>query len=127
MATINSERVLNYLKEHYGEELTKKGISEALGITIPAVTGSINGLVKRKFAVVTREEVVEDEPATETRKAKTHKVLYHTLTEAGLAYDPVAEEAEKQAQKEAAKAARAAERAAKKAAKEAEKAAEESF
>ena len=127
MATINSERVLNYMKEHYGEELTKKGISEALGITIPAVTGSINGLVKRKFAVVTREEVVEDEPATETRKAKTHKVLYHTLTEAGLAYDPVAEEAEKQAQKEAAKAARAAEKAAKKAAKEAEKAAEESF
>jgi len=127
MATINSERVLNYMKEHYGEELTKKGISEALGITIPAVTGSINGLVKRKFAVVTREEVVEDEPATETRKAKTHKVLYHTLTEAGLAYDPVAEEAEKKAANEAKKAARAAEREAKKAAKEAAKSAEESF
>ena len=98
MATVNSERVLNYLKEHYGEELTKAQISEALDITI-----------------------IEDEPATETRKAKTHKVLYHTLTEAGLAYDPVAEEAQKAAEKEAAKAARAAERAAKKAAKEAAK------
>ena len=41
--------------------------------------------------------------------------------EAGLAYDPVAEEAQKAAEKEAAKAARAAERAAKKAAKEAAK------
>jgi len=45
-------------------------------------------------------------------------VPYHTLTEAGLSYDPVAEEAEKLAAREAAKAARAAERAAAKAAKE---------
>lgn len=120
MATVNSERVLNYMKEHFGEELTKQDISIALGITIPAVTGSMNALIKNKYAVTTREEVVEDAPATETRKAKTHKVLYHTLTEAGLAYDPVAEEARKAAEKEATKAARAAERAAKKAAKEAE-------
>lgn len=120
MATINSERVLNYMKEHYGEELTKQDIADALGITIPAVTGSMNSLIKKKYAVTTREDVIEDAPATETRKAKTHKVLYHTLTEAGLAYDPVAEEEAKKAEKEAAKAARAAERAAKKAAKEAE-------
>lgn len=120
MATVNSERVLNYMKEHFGEELTKQDISLALGITIPAVTGSMNALIKNKYAVTTREEIVEDAPATDTRKAKTHKVLYHTLTEAGLAYDPVAEEARKAAEKEAAKAARAAERAAKKAAKEAE-------
>jgi len=120
MATVNSERVLNYMKEHFGEELTKQDISLALGITIPAVTGSMNALIKNKYAVTTREEIVEDAPATDTRKAKTHKVLYHTLTEAGLAYDPVAEEARKAAEKEAAKAARAAERAAKKAEKEAE-------
>ena len=56
--------------------------------------------------------------ATETRKAVTKNVLYHRLTEAGLSYDPVAEEAAKQAAKEAAKAARAAEKAAAKAAKE---------
>ena len=124
MATINSERVLNYMKEHYGEELTKQDIADALGITIPAVTGSMNSLIKKKYAVTTREDVIEDAPATETRKAKTHKVLYHTLTEAGLAYDPVAEEEAKKAEKEAAKAARAAERAAKKAAKEAEAEAE---
>ena len=120
MATINSERVLNYMKEHYGEELTKQDIADALGITIPAVTGSMNSLIKKKYAVTTREDVIEDAPATETRKAKTHKVLYHTLTEEGLAYDPVAEEEAKKAANEAKKAARAAERAAKKAAKEAE-------
>ncbi len=120
MATVNSERVLNYMKEHYGEELTKAQIKNALGITIPAITGSMNSLIKKGYAVTTRTEVVEDEPATETRKAKTHNVLYHTLTEAGLAYDPVAEEAEKAAKKQAEKEARAAERAAKKAAKEAE-------
>lgn len=120
MATVNSEKVLNYMKEHYGEELTKKQISEALNINIPAVTGSINGLIKKSYATTVREEVVEDEPATETRKAKTHKVLYHTLTEAGLAYDPVAEEAERAAKKAAEKEAKAAARAAAKAAKEAE-------
>lgn len=120
MATVNSERVINYLKEHFGQELSKKEIAEALGITIPAVTGSMNSLIKKGYAVTTREEVIEDEPATETRKAKTHTVKYHTLTEAGLVYDPVAEEAQKAAEKEAAKAARAAEKAARKAAKEAE-------
>ena len=30
--TINSERVLNYMKENYGKEFSKQEISEALGI-----------------------------------------------------------------------------------------------
>ena len=109
--TINSEQVLNYMKAHYGEELTKQDIVEALGISLPAVTGSINGLVKRGF-VTERIEEIEVEPATDTRKAKIKTVRHETLTEAGLAYDPVAEEAEKLAAKEAAKAAPAAEKAA---------------
>jgi len=116
--TINSERVLNFLKEHYGNEYSKKEISEALGISLSAVIGSINPLEKKGYTKITREETVELEPATETRKAKTKVVKYHTLTEEGLAYDPVAEEAEKAAKK-------AAEKEAKKAAKEAAKAAKE--
>lgn len=115
MATTNSEMVLNYLKQNYGKEFSKQEIANALGISVPGVTGSMNSLIKKGYAETTREEVVELEPATETRKAKTKVVKYHTLTEAGLAYDPVAEEAEKLAAKEAAKAARAAEKAAKKA------------
>lgn len=113
--TINSQAVLNYLKQNYGKEFNKQEISDALHISLPSVTGSINGLVKRGFVATPREETVELEPATETKKAKVKVVKYHTLTEEGLAFDPIAEEAEKLAEKEAAKAAKAAAKAAKEA------------
>lgn len=118
--TINSERVLNFLKEHYGQEFSKNEIKDALGISLSAVIGSINPLEKNGYTRITRVETIELEPATETRKAKTKEVKYHTLTEAGLIYDPVAEEAKKAAEKQAKKEAKAAEKAAAKAAKEAE-------
>lgn len=118
--TINSERVLNFMKENYGKEFSKQEIADALGISLSAVIGSINPLEKKGYSKVVREEVVELEAATETRKAKTKTVKYHTLTEEGLAYDPIAEEAEKAAAKQAEKERKAAERAAAKAAKEAE-------
>lgn len=119
--TANSELILNFLKKNFGKEFTKQEIVAELGVSLPAVTGSINGLIKKgKNAgvdyVTTRTEEIEVEPATETRKAKMKTISYHTLTEAGLAYDPVAEEAVKQAAKEAAKAEREAAKAAKKAA-----------
>ncbi len=114
--TINSERVLNFLKEHYGNEYSKQEIADALGISLSSVIGSINPLEKKGYTKTTREEVIELEAATETRKAKTKTVKYHTLTEAGLAYDPVAEEAAKAAAKAEEKARKAAE---KEAAKEA--------
>ena len=118
--TINSERVLNFLKENYGKEYSKQEIADALGISLSAVIGSINPLQTKGYTRITREETIELEAATETRKAKTKVVKYHTLTEAGLTYDPVAEEAEKAAAKQAEKERKAAERAAAKAAKEAE-------
>lgn len=105
--TVNSELVLNFLKKNYGTEFTKNEIAEALGISVPAVTGSVNGLVKNELAVERKEEI-EVEPATETRKAKM-KVLRHVqLTEAGLAFDPVAAEEAKAAEKAAKKAAKKA-------------------
>ena len=118
--TINSERVLNYLKENYGKEFSKQEIADAPGISLSAVIGSINPLEKKGYSKITREETIELEAATETRKAKTKVVKYHTLTEEGLTYDPVKEEAEKAAAKQAEKEAKAAARAAAKAAKEAE-------
>ena len=118
--TINSERVLNYLKENFGKEFSKQEIADALGISLSAVIGSINPLEKKGYSKITREETIELEAATETRKAKTKVVKYHTLTEEGLTYDPVKEEAEKAAAKQAEKEAKAAARAAAKAAKEAE-------
>ena len=108
--TVNSELVLNYLKKNYGVEFTKNDIAEALSISVPAVTGSVNGLVNNGYAVE-RVEEVEVEPATETRKAKIKNVRHVQLTEAGLAYDPVAEEEAKAAEKAAKKAAKAAEKA----------------
>ena len=125
--TINSERVLNFLKEHYGQEYSKQEIADALGISLSAVIGSINPLEKKNYSKITREETIELEAATETRKAKTKIVKYHTLTEEGLAYDPIAEEAEKAAAKQAEKERKAAEKAAAKAAKEAAKEAEATF
>ena len=118
--TVNSERVLNFLKEHYGNEYSKQEIADALGISLSAVIGSINPLEKKGYSKITRTEVIELEAATETRKAKTKEIKYHTLTEEGLAYDPVAEEAAKAAAKQAEKEAKAAARAAAKAAKESE-------
>ena len=117
MITPNSELVLNFLKKNFGKEYTKNEIAETLGISVPAVTGSINGLVKKGY-VTERMEEVEVEPATETRKAKMKTIRHETLTEAGLTYDPVAEEEAKQAAKAAEKERKAAERAAAKAAKE---------
>ena len=116
MASINSEKVLNYLKAHYGTEMTKQQIADALDITVPAVTGTINALIKKGYAVTTREDKEILSEATETRKEQSRMIKYHMLTEAGLAYDPVAEEAAKAEQKAAEKARKAAEKAAAKAA-----------
>lgn len=116
--TTNSMMVLNYMKQHFGEEMSKQSIAEELHVPLPAVIGCMTGLIKKGYAVITREETVEDEPATETRKAKTRVIKYHTLTEAGLAYDPVAEEEEKKAKIAAEKERKAAERAAARTAKQ---------
>lgn len=118
MATVNSIAVYNLLKNNYGKEFSKQEIAETLNIPLASVTGAITGYTKRKLVETTRSDIVELEPATETRKAKTKVVNYHTLTEAGLTYDPAEEDARKAAEKEAARAARAAEKAAKKAAAE---------
>ena len=112
MATANSEIILNYLKANYDKEMSKQEIASALGLSVPTVTGTMNALIKKQYAVTTREETIEDSPATETHKAKTHVVKYHMLTEAGRNYDPVAEAEAKAAEKEAEKARKAAERAA---------------
>lgn len=120
MATTNSIAAYNFMKSNYGKEFTKAEVAKALGIPQVAVTGAFTPHLKAGRLAITREEIVELEPATETRKAKTRKDVYITMTEDGLAYDPVEEDARKAAEKEAAKAERAAAKAAAKAAKEEE-------
>lgn len=109
--TDNGKLILGFLKKNFGKEYTKREIADAVTVTLPSVTGTMNSLIKKGYAVTTRVETVEVTPATETRKAVTKDVQYHALTEAGLAYDPEAEEAQKAAEKEAAKAAKAAAKA----------------
>lgn len=104
--TEGSRKVFDFLKDNYGTNLTTADIATALGVTGPVVTGSVNGLVKKGYAV--RNEVV-----TPGDNGKEVTTKYISLTEAGLGYDPVAEEAAKQAEKEAKAAARAAAKAAK--------------
>lgn len=118
MISDNTARILEFLKKNFGKEFSKEEIAETLSVSPRAVTGAIsgiNGLLSRGF-VTERTEEVEVEPATETRKAKMKTIRYETLTEAGLAYDPEAEEAARQtriAEKKAAeKAAREAAKAA---------------
>lgn len=79
-------KVFQFLKENYGEKLTNADIATALGLTGPTVVGSVNGLVKKGYAV--REEVTI--PA-QAKGEKDVKVKYISLTDDGMSFDPDAE------------------------------------
>lgn len=83
--TDNSKKVFQYLKENHGAKMTAQEIASALGITVSAVTGSVNGLAnaKKHPAYATRTEV--ELPGADE---KTVKVKYIDLTEEGMAFDP---------------------------------------
>lgn len=80
--TEGSRKVFDYLKEHYGEQLTGKQIQEALGLEkLATVTGAVNGLVRNNRAIRTEaQEMGED--------GKAVTVKYISLTEEGYAFDP---------------------------------------
>lgn len=76
----NAQRVLTFLQEHNGEDMTHKDIAEALDISPRSVTGTVTGLQKKGFA----ERVETDDP----------KVKYIRATDAGLGLDVTADLAE---------------------------------
>lgn len=82
--TENSRKVFDFLKAA-DKEFTAQDIAAALGVSVAAVTGSVNALVKKERAQ-RREE-------TKTVDGKTKVVKYISLTDAGKAFDPDAEEA----------------------------------
>lgn len=86
--TDNSRKVFEYLKKNYGKDLTAQEIAADLGVSINAVTGSVNGLCKDTkhpaYAVRKEVETVNDE-------GKTTVVKYISLTDEGLAFNPDAE------------------------------------
>ena len=78
--TDNSRKVFGYLKEHYGDDLTANNIAEALDVSVATVTGSVNGLVRKGYAV--RNEVDGE------KDGKKVVIKYITLTEEGYNFDP---------------------------------------
>lgn len=83
--TENSRKVFDFLKEN-GKEFTAQDISAALGVSVAAVTGSVNGLVKKGRAI-RREETKTD------AEGKAKVIKYISLTDEGKAFDPDAEAA----------------------------------
>ena len=104
--TGGSKNVLNLLKENHECNGTAQEIAAKLGIGISSVTGSVNGLVKKGYAVRREESAVGPD-------GKTVVIKYISLTDEGMTFDPDQAEAEAAAAKEAAKAAKAAAKAAK--------------
>lgn len=83
-----SKQVLNYLKEHNGEQLTAADVAEALGLEKRSVDGIFTSAIQRKgLGIRTPAEVELDDT--------THKqVKFLSLTKEGLEFDPMAEDAE---------------------------------
>lgn len=82
----NSKKVLNYLKEINGQNVTAADVAEALGLEKRSVDGIFTSAIQRKgLGIRTPAEIELDDG--------THKpVKFLSLTEAGMAYDPDAEE-----------------------------------
>lgn len=84
----NSKKVLNYLKEQAGADLTAADVAEALGLEKRQVDGIFTSALQRKgYGVRISAEV---ELVDGTHKA----VKYLHLTDEGMALDPDANDAE---------------------------------
>lgn len=82
----NSKKVLEYLKEVHGADVTANDIAEACGLT----TKQVNGIVT---AALQRKEYAVRIPAEIQLEDGTHKaVKFIKLTDAGLNLDPDADE-----------------------------------
>ena len=82
----NSKKVLNYLKSVNGEQVTAADVAEALGLEKRQVDGIFTSAIQRKGMGVRTPAEIELEDGT-------HKaVKFLSLTPAGMAFDPDAEE-----------------------------------
>ena len=81
----NSKKVLNYLKEVAGENVTAADVAVALGLEKRQVDGIFTSAIQRKQLGVRTPAEIELEDGTH----KTVKFL--SLTPAGMAFDPDAE------------------------------------
>lgn len=82
--TPNARRILDYMKENFGTEMTKQEIAASLGVSVSAVVGTTNSLIKKGYATE-RQETSLDE------KGKEKVIKYVVLTDEGNEFDPDAE------------------------------------
>ena len=82
----NSKKVLNYLKEIAGENVTAADVAATLGLEKRSVDGIFTSAIQRKGLGVRTPAEIELEDGT-------HKqVKFLSLTPAGMAFDPDATE-----------------------------------
>ena len=82
----NSKKVLNYLKDVAGENVTAADVAVALGLEKRQVDGIFTSAIQRKQLGVRTPAEIEMEDGT-------HKqVKFLSLTPAGMAFDPDATE-----------------------------------
>lgn len=81
----NTRKILEYLKENDGQDMTASDVAEALGLETRSVNGSFTSFQKKGWGV--REEA-EVELADGSHK----KVKLLRLTDEGRSVDPDAEE-----------------------------------
>ena len=82
----NSKKVLNYLKEINGENVTAADVAVALGLEKRSVDGIFTAAIQRKGLGVRTPAEIELEDGT-------HKqVKFLSLTPAGMGFDPDATE-----------------------------------
>ena len=80
--TEKSLKILNYLKENDGVNMTASDIAEALGMTEKSVGGTVTG------GLVRNRGLAERVPAEIQLEDNTHKMVnFIKATPAGLAYD----------------------------------------
>ena len=84
----NRKKVLNYLKSINGADVTAADVAEALGLEKRSVDGIFTSAIQRKGLGVRTPAEIQLEDGT-------HKqVKFLSLTPAGMAFDPDAEDAE---------------------------------
>ena len=84
----NSKKVLNYLKEINGQQVTAADVAEALGLEKRSVDSIFTSAIQRKGLGVRTPAEIELEDGT-------HKaVKFLSLTAEGMSFDPDAEDAE---------------------------------
>lgn len=86
----NAQKVFDFVKAHHGENFTATDIAEATGLGVKSVNGIVTSAFQRKGLmerVPAEVEVVDNDGKT------SHKTIkFVRLTDAGLAFDPNAEE-----------------------------------